>query len=118
MLRSVDSDVADIMTQKYVDDPTKFEWLCFFNRNKAVNRNSLYDMVKNVDRCPYFVRRVKLPHATFPLSLAQYIMQVKETGLSVVQLMDTCSKCCHAVGINVEENVLMIVRKGMRCHYH
>ena len=63
-------------------------------------------MVKNVDGCPYFVRRVKVPNSTFPLSLAQYIIQVKETGLLVVQLMDTCGNCCHAVGINVEEKMI------------
>ena len=60
--------------------------MVLFNRKKAANTNSHYDMVKNVDGCPYFVRRVKVPNSTFPLSLAQYIIQVKKTELLVVQL--------------------------------
>ena len=63
-------------------------------------------MVKDVDGCPYFVRRVKVPNVIYTLSLDQYIMQGKETGLLVIKLKDTCGNCCHTVGINVEKKMI------------
>lgn len=74
-----------------------------FYRKKADNAKSLYDLVKAMDRYPYYVHRVKVPQLPDPLDLTQYILHVKKTGLYVVQLKDTCGSSCHAVGINLQK---------------
>ena len=35
LIRSVDINVAEIMNQKYRDDPAKFEWLCVFKKKRC-----------------------------------------------------------------------------------
>ena len=80
--------------------------VCFFNKNKARNQNSLYDIVKNLDGCPYYVRRVKFPATTCPLSIAKYFIEKKETVLLVVQLTDSVGDNFHAVGINIEKRMI------------
>ena len=106
MIRSVDINVAEIMTQKYGDDPTKFEWLYFFKKSNAPYQNSLYDMVKNLDECPYYVRRVQLPPTQCRFSIAKYFIQKKEIVLLVVQLTDPVGNICHAVGINIAKRII------------
>ena len=78
----------------------------FFNKGKADHARSLYDMVKHMDKCPYYVHRVKVPPSPDPLDLTQYILDVKKKGLFVVQLRTTCGISCHAVGINLEKKMI------------
>ena len=80
--------------------------VAFFNKNNARHQNSLYDMVKNLDGCPYYVRRVQFPETTCPLSIAKYFIEKKKTVLLVVQLMDLVGNNCHAVGINIEKRMI------------
>ena len=78
----------------------------FFNRGKADYAKSLYDMVKYMDGCPYSVCRVKPPQSPDRLDLTHYILEVKKAGLLVVQLKATCGSSSHAVGINLEKQMI------------
>ena len=78
----------------------------FFKKNNAPYQNSLYDMVKNLDECPYYVRRVQLPVTKCRFSIANYLIQKKETVLLVVQLQDTVGNNSHAVGINIAKRMI------------
>ena len=63
-------------------------------------------MVKNLDECPYYVRRVQLPETKCRFSIANYLIQKKETVLLVVQLQDTVGNSSHAVGINIAKRMI------------
>ena len=58
----------------------------FFKQKDAPLQNSLYDMVKNLEDCPYFVTRLQLPLTTCRFKIANYLIQKKETVLLLVQL--------------------------------
>ena len=94
------------MNQKYRDDPATFEWLYFFKQKDAPLQKSLYHLVKNLDKCPYFVRRLQLPETTCQFTIANYLIQKKETVLLLVQLQDTVGNNSHVVGINIAKRMI------------
>ena len=106
LIRSVDIKVAEIMNQKYRDNPAIFEWLPFFKQNDTPLQNSLYDMMKNLEGCPYFVTRLRIPLPACGDNIAKYLIQKKDTVLLLVQLEDTVGNNSHVVGINVAKRLI------------
>ena len=94
------------MIKKYRDNPAIFEWLPFFKQNDTPLQNSLYDMMKNLEGCPYFVTRLRIPIPTCAGNIANYLIKKKETVLLLVQLEDTVGNNSHAVGINVAKRMI------------
>ena len=105
VVRSVDVDLATILLAKYTENPSKFEWLNFFN-NRSKNCNSLYKYCQWTTECNLVVCRVRIPKDILSMDMTQYILYVRNKGIIVAMLQDKVGNGSHTVGINLEKKLI------------
>ena len=105
VVRSVDVDLATILLAKYTENPSKFEWLNFFN-NRQQTCASLYTYFQWTTECKLVVSRVRIPKDIFSMDLTQYILHVRNKGIIVAMLQDKVGNGSHTVGINLETQLI------------
>ena len=105
VVRSVDVDLATILLAKYTENPSKFEWLNFFN-NRSKNCNSLYKYFQWTTECKLVVCRVRIPKDILSMDMTQYILYVRNKGIIIAMLQDKVGNGSHTVGINLETQLI------------